>query len=80
MLTGLYIGDYQSEMEAACNAAGTPCPGKKADNVLFYCVPGFINSIKEVHDCVQNLPDVDYCKDGGAGKSDSCDFVRLSAT
>jgi hypothetical protein len=67
-------------MEAACRAAGAPCPGKVADTTLFHCIPGFTNSIKKVHDCIGHLPGYDICKNGGTGKSDQCDFIRPTQT
>jgi hypothetical protein len=65
-------GEYQSEMEEACEAAEFPCPGKKAEGILFQCVYGAIsNHIEWVSDCV----DSGVCEDGGTGKTDHCTYV-----
>jgi hypothetical protein len=66
------LGEYQSEMEEACEAAEFPCPGKKAEGILFQCVYGAIsNHIEWVTDCV----DSGVCEDGGTGKTDHCTYV-----
>jgi hypothetical protein len=69
-----HLGNYQSEMEEACTAAGTSCKGERVNDFLFDCVPGFTNSIKVMSDCASGGLPNDVCADGGAGKSDYCDF------
>jgi hypothetical protein len=54
-------------MERACSAAGTPCVGDRALDVLFNCY-GNIDAMIEVRDfeCEKK------CVDGGQGQYDYC--------
>jgi hypothetical protein len=63
-------GDYQKEMEIACENAANKCPGEEAESVLFSCEEGtFTTNIFRIKACVT-------CEDGGEGKSDYCSVRR----